>query len=135
MRLMAAVALGGALGSAARWLTAGWVQRRVGGGTGWLALLPLGTLAVNLVGCFAIGVLATLAEQRLALDPALRAFLLIGILGGFTTFSTFAWESLELIRGGGIVLAFANLAGSLLLGLAGVWLGTVLARALAGGGG
>lgn len=135
MRLVPAVALGGALGSAARWLAAGWVQRRLGAGPGWPALFPLGTLAVNLAGCLAIGVLATLFEDRLAPEPALRAFLRIGILGGFTTFSTFAWESLELVRGGGLALAFANLAGRLLPGLTGDGLGTAPARVLVGGDG
>ena len=130
MRMLVAVALGGALGSMARWLLAGWVQARAVSERGALALFPAGTLAVNLTGCLLIGVLATLFEERLAGDPALRTFVLAGLLGGFTTFSSFGLETFYLLREGNLVLAFANAAGSLVLGLAAVWLGAVLARAI-----
>jgi CrcB protein len=130
MRLMLAVAAGGAAGSVARYLLQGWVQRRTSETSGWLPLLPTGTLAVNLLGCVAIGLLATLLQERVALDPALRSGLLIGVLGGFTTFSAFGWETLGLLRAGNLLLAGAYVVASVALGLAGVWLGIVVARAL-----
>jgi len=130
MRLLLAVAAGGALGSVARWWMAGWVQRRVAPTVGALALFPLGTLAVNLAGCFLIGFAATLLQERLTVAPELRLLVLVGVLGGFTTFSTFGYETAELVRDGNLALAAANAFGSVALGLAGVWLGTALGRAL-----
>lgn len=128
--MLAAVALGGALGSMARWALAGWVQGRAAAVRGAAQLFPLGTLAVNLTGCLLIGVLATLFEERLAGDPALRTFVLAGLLGGFTTFSSFGLETFHLLREGNLALAFANAAGSVLFGLAAVWLGAALGRAI-----
>lgn len=128
MRSVLGVAVGGAVGSMARYLLQGWVQRRTAAATGWLPLMPSGTLAVNLLGCVAIGLLATLFQERLAVDPALRSGLLIGVLGGFTTFSAFGWETLGLLRAGNVLLAGAYVAVSVALGLAGVWLGIVVAR-------
>lgn len=130
---MIAVAAGGACGSLARWLLAGWVQRRLDSQSGWSALFPAGTLAVNLLGCLAIGFLATLYEERLTVEPALRTFVLVGMIGGFTTFSAFGFETLALLRAGSLAIAAANVTASVAGGLGGVWLGTVLAR-LAGGG-
>lgn len=130
MRTLIAVALGGALGSTARYLLAGWFQQRAAGARGWLALFPAGTLAVNLIGCFAIGFLAALFQERLAGDPAIRTFALVGVLGGFTTFSTFGLETFALARGGNLALACGNVGASVALGLVGVWAGTALARTL-----
>jgi CrcB protein len=130
MRLLATIALGGALGSVARWLLAGWAQRRADATGGALALFPAGTLAVNLAGCFAIGLLATLFQERLAASSELRTFVLVGLLGGFTTFSAFGYETLALVRGGNLALAAANAGASVGLGLAGVALGVALARVL-----
>ena len=127
MRLVAVV-LGGALGSGARYLLQGWVQQRASAHSGWVAIFPVGTLAVNLTGCFAIGVLATLFQERLLVSPEARTFVLLGLLGGFTTFSSFGFETLALARGGSFLLALGNVLASVVLGLAGVWLGTALAR-------
>lgn len=133
MRLALAVAFGGALGSWARWTVGGWAQRRAAAASGWIALFPAGTLVVNLAGCLAIGVLAGWFEARGAVDPALRVFLLVGVLGGFTTFSSFGFETMALARDGNWALAAGNVLGSVAGGLVGVWLGLALARALAGG--
>jgi len=133
VRTLLAVAVGGALGSTARYLLAGWVQQRAASARGAVALFPAGTLVVNLAGCFAIGCLAALLQERFAGDPALRTFLLIGLLGGFTTFSTFGWETLALARDGNFALAAVNVLASLALGLAAVWAGASLARWLSGG--
>ena len=128
MRHLLAVALGGALGSTARYGLQGWVQERAARGHGWVALFPFGTLAVNLAGCAAIGALAALLQGRLLAAPELRSFLLVGVLGGFTTFSAFGFETMELARAGNFALAAANVAGSVVFGLAGVWLGAALVR-------
>jgi len=89
------VGLGGALGSMARYLISGWVQAVVKS-----INFPFGTLTVNLIGCFAIGFLAQLAETRGVFTSEARAFTFIGLLGGFTTFSSFGHETLNLARGG-----------------------------------
>jgi CrcB protein len=113
------VAVGGALGSVARYACVGVSAR-------WLGTsFPWGTLIVNVAGSFAIGVLAALVtgDGRSMLGADARAFLIIGILGGFTTFSAFSLETLALARGGAPGAAIANVALSLALCLAGVWLG------------
>lgn len=114
------IAAGGALGSVARYLLSSLVHRAVP------PLFPFGTFAVNAVGCLVFGVLVALAQQRFVLGPEARAFLLIGLLGGFTTFSTFAFESFELLRDGQFFLAALNLAGQVLAGVIGIWAGFVL---------
>ena len=128
--MLAVVALGGALGSMARWAMGGWVQGRAAATRGAVALFPTGTLAVNLLGCLLIGVLATLFEERFAGDPALRTFVLVGLLGGFTTFSSFGFETFALMRAGNLLLAGVNVAGNLVVGLAAVWLGAAVTRLL-----
>jgi CrcB protein len=129
------VAAGGALGSCARWWLGGWVQRRAAAASGALPLFPAGTLAVNLLGCLLVGFLVALAEERGAFDPLVRVFLLVGVLGGFTTFSTFGFETVALARDGNWLLAATNVAASVGGGLAGVWMGLVAARWWVGGGG
>ena len=93
-------------------------------------MFPFGTIAVNAVGCFAIGVLAHLAESRGGFSPAARSMLFTGVLGGFTTFSAFAHETQVLARLGGAAPAAANVALQVGLGLASVWAGRALAIAL-----
>jgi CrcB protein len=114
------VALGGALGSVARYACSLGAAR-------WLGIaFPWGTLFVNVAGSFAIGLLAALfvaADGRLLVSPEARAFVAVGILGGFTTFSSFSLETLNLARSGALGAAAANAALSLVLCLAAVWLG------------
>ncbi|MCP9456478.1 MAG: fluoride efflux transporter CrcB [Nitrospira sp.] len=88
---------------------------------------PYGTLVVNVIGCFFIGFFSELAEGRGLFFPDARAFLIVGILGGFTTFSTFGNETMNLVRDGQWILALLNVGGQVLLGLGGVWLGYILA--------
>jgi CrcB protein len=128
MARLLAIFFGGGIGAVLRYLLQGFVQERAAAARGWAALFPWGTLAVNLSGCFAIGLLAGLFESRWLAAPTLRSFVLIGVLGGFTTFSTFGFETFALARAGGWVLALGNVAASVLLGLAGVALGAALAR-------
>jgi len=113
------VALGGALGSVARYACSGLAVRWLGSGFPW------GTLFVNVAGSFAIGLLAALltTEGRPLLGGDARAFFMVGILGGFTTFSSFSLETLNLARSGALGAAGANAALSLVLCLASVWLG------------
>ena len=116
------VGLGGALGSIARYLVSTWVQT-----TTKNVNFPFGTLTVNLVGCFAIGFLVQLAEARGVFTSEYRAFVFIGILGGFTTFSSFGNETLNLARGGEMLNALTNIGLNVVIGLFAVWLGRTVA--------
>lgn len=84
---------------------------------------PFGTLAVNLVGCAMIGFIAELADHRGVISGEARAFLIVGILGGFTTFSAFGNETMNLLRDGQLMLAGGNIVSHTVLGLIAVWLG------------
>ena len=117
------VGVGGFIGSVFRFLLSEFVQRLVP-----LAELPFGTLAVNVAGCLLIGLLNGLAETRQVIGPELRLFLMIGMLGGFTTFSAFGYETLELIRDAEVSRAMGNVFLQVLLGLVAVWLGDMLGR-------
>lgn len=125
IRDLAWVGLGGGCGAALRFLLGGWIHRWLPG-----SLFPWGTFAINVVGCLLLGLLYGLAEGRGLFGPGARLFLFIGLLGGFTTFSTFAWESGSLLRDGELVRALGNVAGQVLLGLLAVWLGLLAGRAI-----
>jgi CrcB protein len=112
------VGLGGFVGSVLRYWLSGWIQELVP-----RSVFPFGTLAVNVVGCLAIGLLSQLAEARSAFSPETRALFFIGLLGGFTTFSSFGHETINLWRDKQTTMALANIAAQLVLGLAAVWLG------------
>lgn len=116
------VGLGGAIGAVARHLLGGWVLHHTAQGR-----FPAGTFAVNVLGCLVIGTLAGLAERHAMFSPPMRVFLFTGVLGGFTTFSAFGLETLSLLRRGETGVAAAYVAGSVLLGLAAVWIGFRLA--------
>jgi CrcB protein len=115
---------GGGAGSMLRYAVGLWVEARTGPGFPW------GTFAVNVMGCFWIGVLATLADEHAWITPAARLALVTGVIGGFTTFSTFGLETWELVEDGRAWLAVANAAASLLVGLAAVVAGVQLTRQL-----
>jgi CrcB protein len=119
MGVWIAVAVGGALGSAARHGVNHLVHAR------WLTTrFPIGTVVVNLVGCFVIGLLAALlASNRLALRMYWREFVFVGVLGGFTTFSTFGLDTLLLSRTHSAGQALANVAAQVIGGLFAVWIG------------
>jgi fluoride exporter len=116
------IGFGGFLGSILRYVFSGYVQ-----GLLRSADFPYGTIAVNLTGCLIIGFLSRLAESQGAFTPETRAFLFIGFLGGFTTFSTFGNETMNLFRDSENVLALVNIALHTVLGLGAVWLGRMLA--------
>ena len=115
-----AVAVGGAIGAVARHLLSSIVLRVSG------TLFPLGTFAVNVIGCVVFGAIAGAAAQRVQLAPAVRVFVLTGILGGFTTFSSYAFESFTLMRDGQMLWASINVAGQVVAGLVGMWAGYVI---------
>ena len=116
------IAIGGALGSVARYLFSAFVMRTSG------TLFPLGTFVVNLAGCVVFGAIAGAAQHRFALTPDARAFLLVGVLGGFTTFSAYAFESVVLLRDGQFLAATANIVGQVVAGVAGLWSAYLLMR-------
>jgi CrcB protein len=115
------VALGGALGAVLRY----WISAALQGSARADAF-PSGTLVVNVVGCFAIGASA-LADRPALLSPGARAFLAAGVLGGFTTFSAFASETVTAARAGAIQISVLNILGSVGLCLVAVWLGRMAA--------
>jgi CrcB protein len=117
------VGIGGFVGSVLRYWLSGLAQDLARG-----SLFPWGTLAVNLLGCIAIGVLAQLAEARGAFTAETRLLVAAGLLGGFTTFSAFGNETLNLLRDAERGLALANVLANVILGLAGVQLGRVAAH-------
>jgi CrcB protein len=117
------LSIGGALGVNARYWLGVWVTRWAG------ARFPWATVLINVSGSFAIGFL-TVALAAWVPHPHARLFALVGFLGGYTTFSTFAFESLTLWERGEVTLAFSNVAGSVAAGLAAVALGAILARGL-----
>lgn len=119
-----AVGAGGAIGAVLRYLVSGWVQQLAP-----LGAFPLGTLAVNVLGCAVLGALGGLAEARSVLGPGARLFVFLGILGGFTTFSTFAYETIALVREGEMMKGALNVVASVLLCLLGAWLGYGVASA------
>jgi CrcB protein len=121
--ILLAVALGGALGASGRYVLSSTLQALLGEGFPW------GTLGVNLLGSFLLGLLFA-AVQREAIPPEFQALLAVGVLGSFTTFSTFSLETLSLLQEGAWGRALIYAFGSLLLGLAGVALGVSLAGGL-----
>ncbi len=114
--------IGGFIGSAGRYALSGVVHRFLPAGFPW------GTLVVNVLGCFAIGILGGLSEERGLLTADTRTFLMIGVLGGFTTFSSFGFETLQLLRDGQLATAFGNVALQLTMGLVAAWTGFAIAR-------
>ena len=116
---------GGFIGSALRYAVGGLIARARSTGS-----FPLETLVINVVGCVALGCLAGLAETRGFFGGATRVFLFIGVLGGFTTFSAFGYETFQLLRDGQWVTAWGSVALQIVLGVGGVWVGQVLARSV-----
>ncbi len=116
------VALGGAIGSAARYLVGGWFAARFG------AAFPYGTFVVNVTGSFIVGLFLAYAQERVSLSPYWRLFFAVGFVGGYTTFSTFEYESIRLLQDGEMLLAAVYLIGSVVTGgvaaIAGIALGS-----------
>jgi CrcB protein len=116
------VFFGGGIGAAARYWLSGIIPRFAGSG------FPYGIFAINIIGCFLIGFMMTAFEDRFLVTPALRIFLTIGILGGFTTFSSFSYETISLLRDAEILKASLYVIGSVSLCLFGTYLGSALGK-------
>jgi CrcB protein len=121
---IAATAAGGAIGSVMRLLVSMWFVNRVGSGFPW------GTFAVNISGAFVIGIVVQLAASRAGLSPYLRLFVATGVLGGYTTFSAFAYETYGLTAQGLMTQSLAYALGSVLAGVAATYAGVMLVRAV-----
>lgn len=124
IRTLIFIGMGSCLGGIARYLLTRWVQESTS------SSFPYGTLAVNLLGCLAIGMLYGLFDRHGWMEPELRAFLVVGFCGGFTTFSTFALENFAMLRDGNWVPAALYAGASLVLGIGVVWLGAATVRSL-----
>jgi CrcB protein len=117
-----AVAVGAMLGANLRFVVGNWAADRFG------ADFPYGTLLVNVTGAFAIGILLAFIGERVGISPMWRLFFVTGFLGGYTTFSSYAWETLSLVQTGDVLPAAVYVLGSNGVGLLGVWLGSVVGR-------
>lgn len=116
------VGAGGFIGAIFRYGLSGFVQR-----SATFAAFPYGTLAVNMLGCLLIGIAVGLIDSRQMIHPEFRSFVLVGVLGGFTTYSTFGLETFALLREAEILRAAGNVAIHVILGIALVWIGYSLA--------
>jgi fluoride exporter len=123
------VMLGAALGGVARYAAGTLILQRFNARFPE-SIFPVGTLIVNVTGCFLIGVLMSLFVERGDPSPQWRLFLVTGILGGYTTFSSFAWESFEAIEKAQVWIGLANITLSVVLGYLAVWCGSLAARVL-----
>ncbi len=117
----AVVLAGAGLGGLARYIAGTWIMARYGG------RFPLGTLIINVSGSFLVGVLMTLMTERLQPHPNWRLFLVVGVLGGYTTFSSFEYEIFQAVREGARWMGMLYMTGSVVFGYMGVWLGAALA--------
>ena len=115
------VLAGAGLGGLARYVAGTWVMAKYGG------RFPLGTFVINVSGSFLMGILMTLFTERLHPHPNGRLFLVVGILGGYTTFSSFEYEAYQAVRDGARWMGMLYVTGSVLVGYLGVWLGAMLA--------
>ncbi|SDF72971.1 fluoride efflux transporter CrcB [Sporomusa acidovorans] len=116
------VAVGGGIGATTRYLTSNWAAARFG------TEFPLGTLLVNVVGCFIIGLFMTLTTERLSVSPYWRLLIAVGFLGGLTTFSSFSYETLRLLQDADVMRAFYNVGLNVLVGFLATWLGMGAAK-------
>lgn len=112
---------GAGLGGLVRYVAGTWIMQKYGG------RFPLGTFIINVTGAFFIGVLMTLLTERWQPHPNWRLFLVVGVLGGYTTFSSFEYETYQAVRDGAPWMGLLYVTGSVILGYFGVWLGAMLA--------
>lgn len=118
------VGLGGCLGSILRF----WLGSYIGGRLG--SRFPYGTFVINVTGSFLIGMVLTMLAEKTQWSPNWRYLIPIGFIGGYTTFSTFEYETFRLLQDGQIVTAMLNVVGSVVIGFAGVWAGAVAGRSI-----
>lgn len=118
------ISAGAAIGGVLRYGLASFIQKRVE------SFFPYGTLIVNIIGSFALGFIMYYMDEKELLSPQMRLFLTVGLCGGFTTFSTFSYETLNLIRNSEFLLASANIIGNVLLCLIAIYLSYVVSKAI-----
>lgn len=125
MTKLIVIGVGGFIGAIARYGISGWATK-------WSAdsPFPYGTLAVNLIGCFLIGIIMTLVEDGRLFSPQMRLFVTVGVLGSLTTFSTFGFETIELLRAGSMRFLLLNIGANVVLGLVAVMLGRIAVRVI-----
>ncbi len=124
MQKYLSIAFGGALGSMARYWVGSTIANRMG------TKFPYGTFVINITACVIIGFSLTFLGKRAGLNPAWRFLVPVGFIGAYSTFSTYEWETLSTIRSGAFLLAALYAVSSLILGLAAVWGGSVIAEIL-----
>ena len=124
LKTLTALILGGALGAVSRWGLHVLIDSRWGGGH----LFPWGIFVVNVVGCFLFGWFFSMFEGRPWFSNTIQLGIFTGFLGSFTTFSTFGWNTLELLKSGHAAMAIGNVGASVVLGLLAVWAGYALGR-------
>ncbi len=117
------VGVGGFLGSILRYITSGVIFRILG-----KPYFPYGTLFVNILGCFLIGFFSGLSENKQLFNPETRIFIFVGLLGSFTTFSTFGFEVFSFARDGQIISSLSNIALHIILGVVSVWFGYSISK-------
>lgn len=124
MLKLLAVAVGGSIGATTRYVVSTWAAERFGTG------FPYGTLIVNVVGCFIIGVFMVATTEKFIINPYWRLIVTVGFVGGLTTFSSFSYETFQLIEDSGLTLVMYNILSNLVLGFLATWLGMVAMRLL-----
>lgn len=127
VKTVIAVFIGSGLGGVCRYLLSGLVDRLTDSAPGYAAIFPWGTFAVNIIGCFIIGLVYGLIANRVEMSPGTKLLLTTGFCGGLTTFSTFSHENLILFQGGNMPVLLIYAAASLLTGIAAAWLGHAVA--------
>ena len=118
------IGLGGFLGAISRYIVALWIGQR------WGRIFPLGTFVVNVSGCFLISLLMSLFTEKFMVNPQVRLFLVIGFLGAYTTFSTFEYETGNLVKDGEWSIALANVILSVIAGFVALKLGEIIAKSV-----
>jgi fluoride exporter len=118
------IGIGGILGANARYLVADWAALRFGTG------FPYGTFIINISGALALGLFMALLQDRAFIHPNYRFFFATGFCGAYTTFSTLTYESFRLLQDGSVLLGFVNIAGSMIVGMAAVFIGFLIGRAI-----
>ncbi len=124
MLKLLAVAVGGSIGATTRYVVSTWAAERFGTG------FPYGTLIVNVVGCFIIGIFMVATTEKFIINPYWRLIVTVGFVGGLTTFSSFSYETFQLMEDSSLTLVMYNVLSNLVFGFVATWLGMATMRLL-----